>query len=228
MPFDKQRVKSDAETDWEYAGVGETGPGGGGGRMRRLFRRRVLLGGFVGAAILVAVGFGTGMLAPSAGDAPPAFRGQIAEFTPQATPKPAPAIKFTDLDGTERTLADFAGRVVLLNYWATWCAPCVEEMPALERLHARLGGPGFTVAAVSVDRQGRNVVEPFLAKLSLDGLPIYLDRSNETMRAFGVRGLPTTILIDAQGREVGRLEGAAAWDSPAAEALIRHYMAPAG
>jgi thiol-disulfide isomerase/thioredoxin len=156
--------------------------------------------------------------------APPAFKGALQSFRSADPPKPAPEINFTDAAGTPHSLADFKGRVVLLNYWATWCAPCVEEMPSLERLQAKHGGADFTVLAISVDRQGLPVVEPFLERIGLRQLPIYLDRSGASMRAFAVRGLPTTMLIDRQGNELGRLEGMADWESPAAEALIRHYL----
>lgn len=191
--------------------------------MKRLFSRRVLLGGSIGAAVIAAALIAAlwAMWQPSG--APPAFRGQLKVFEPVAAPKAAPELKFTDADGKELTLGDFRGRVVLLNLWATWCAPCVEEMPSLDRLQARLGDKDFTVLALSLDRQGRNVVVPFLDKLGIRSLAIYLDTSNAAMRTLGIRGLPTTILIDREGREVGRIEGAADWNSSAAEALIRHY-----
>lgn len=184
----------------------------------------VSTGAFVAVAILAIALFGVSSDTPAG---PPAFRGALKPFESFEPPRPAPEISFTDTGGKSLTLADFKGRVVLLNYWATWCAPCVEEMPALDRLQARLGGDAFTVLAVSVDRQGLPVVEPFLAKLALRDLPIHLDVSGASMRAFGVRGLPTTMVIDSTGREAGRLEGMAEWDSPAAEALLRHYMAGA-
>jgi thiol-disulfide isomerase/thioredoxin len=154
----------------------------------------------------------------------PAFKGALQSFKHAEPPRPAPGIGFTDTAEKPLSLADFKGKVVLLNYWATWCAPCVEEMPSLERLHSRLGGPDFAVLAISVDRQGLSIVEPFLQRIGLKQLPIYLDRSGASMRAFAVRGLPTTMLIDRDGNDVGRLEGMADWDSPAAEALIRHYI----
>lgn len=181
------------------------------------------------AAFAVVAGLAMVFFGVSGGDpaTPPPFKGALKALEAFTPPRAAPEISFTDRDGKALTLADFKGRVVLLNYWATWCAPCVEEMPALERLHAKLGGDAFTVLAMSVDRQGLPVVEPFLEKLALRGLPIYLDRSGASMRAFGVRGLPTTMIIDRDGREAGRLEGMAEWDSPAAEALLRHYMRPA-
>lgn len=178
------------------------------------------LGGGLMAMLLVVWYLGLG---GPAGATPP-FRGQLGEFSVHPTPKPTPDIHFTDANGVTRSLADFSGRVVLLNFWATWCAPCVEEMPALDRLQGRLGGPDFAVVAISIDRQGADVVAPFLEKLGIGQLARYFDRSGASMRAFALRGLPTTLLIDEQGREIGRLEGAAHWDSPQAEAFIRHFL----
>ncbi len=195
--------------------------------MKRLFSRRVMYGGSIGAAVIAAALVAAlWVLWEPAG--PPAFEGQLKPFAPEAAPKPAPELTFTDPQGKAMTLADFRGRVVLLNLWATWCAPCVEEMPSLDRLQARLGNGDFTVLALSLDRQGREAVAPFLEKLGIRSLAMYLDTSNAAMRALGVGGLPTTILIDREGREVGRLEGAADWNSSAAEALIRHYRDAGG
>jgi thiol-disulfide isomerase/thioredoxin len=194
--------------------------------MIRFFSRRTLLGGMVGAVVIAAFAAGVGLYGIGSGAAPPPFRGNLGPFAVHASPKESPAFSFTELDGTPRTLADFRGRVLLINFWATWCAPCIEEMPALDRLHAKLGGDAFAVIALSTDRQGRSLVEPFLGKLGLQELAIYLDSKSEAMRALGLRGLPTTILFDREGREIGRLEGAAAWDSAEAEALIRYYLGP--
>lgn len=179
----------------------------------------------VAAFVLVAAG-AIAFFGVSSGDsaAPPAFRGALKSFETFRPARAAPEISFTDADGRPLTLADFNGRVVLLNYWATWCAPCVEEMPALDRLQAKLGGEQFAVVAISVDRQGWPLVQPFLEKLAIKNLATYLDRSGASMRAFQVRGLPTTMLIDRDGREAGRLEGMADWASDDAENLIRHYM----
>src|SRR5581483_9289869 len=122
--------------------------------------------------------------------------------------------------------ADFRGRVVLLNFWATWCVPCVEEMPSLDKLQAQLGSRDFTVLALSTDREGLSIVQPFVDKIGVRNLPIYLDQSRAAQRAFGLRGIPTTMLIDREGREVGRLEGMAHWDSPEAMALMRRTIGP--
>lgn len=155
----------------------------------------------------------------------------LADFTVIDPPLPAPQTPFADGDGRTVTLADFKGRVVLLNLWATWCAPCVKEMPSLDRLQAALGGEDFAVVALSFDRKGAEVVRPFYATAGLTHLAVHLDPKNAMLKALEVRGLPISLLIDRTGAIVGRLEGPAEWDSPEALALIRAAVAapvPAG
>ncbi|MDF2095603.1 TlpA disulfide reductase family protein [Aquibaculum arenosum] len=139
----------------------------------------------------------------------------------------APDIPFTRLnDGEEQpvTLADYEGEVLLLNFWATWCAPCVEEMPALDALEAELGDEDFRVLVVSNDRRGAEQVLPFYEEHGLENLGVWLDPRGELMRAMETRGLPTSFVIDRDGRIVGRVEGAAPWDSAEAIELLRWYM----
>jgi thiol-disulfide isomerase/thioredoxin len=178
------------------------------------------------AALVLLLAAGANAAAHAEG---PSLEGKFGErWQVAATPEPAPQAAFQTRDGETVTLADFAGRVVLVNFWATWCAPCIEEMPTLDALEADLGSPAFEVLAVSEDMGGREVVEPFLRdKLSLETLAIYLDPKGELARAFGLRGMPTTYLIDARGRVVGSLEGPADWHSAPVKALIRHYLARA-
>ena len=139
-------------------------------------------------------------------------------------PRPLPEVVFEDQSGTTLRLADFRGRVVLLNLWATWCAPCRREMPTLDRLQAMLGGPAFEVVALSVDREGVPAVAAFYEELGLEALAIYVDSSPRAMRALGALGLPTTLLLDRDGNEIGRLLGPAEWDSPEMVAFIRDNL----
>ncbi len=160
------------------------------------------------------------------GEAPP-LTGEFADnFTLLDPPVPAPLEVFQDLAGRRVRLADFAGRVVVLNFWATWCAPCVREMPSLEALQAALRADGLTVVAVSVDRGGADIIKPFAARLGLQEMELYWDAKNTLSKAFGLTGLPTTFIIDRQGRIVGAVQGSAEWGSPEAVALVRHYLAP--
>lgn len=143
-------------------------------------------------------------------------------------PREVPEITFQDAEGKSRHLSDFRGRVVLLNIWATWCAPCRQEMPTLDRLQARLGGADFEVVALSVDRLGIDAVRDFYAEIGVRRLSIYVDPSMKATRLLAVPGLPTTLLLDHLGREIGRLIGAAEWDAPEIVALLRTKIAEAG
>jgi thiol-disulfide isomerase/thioredoxin len=134
-------------------------------------------------------------------------------FIVHDAPKPIAAIQFENADGQPRSLADFGGKVVLLNIWATWCVPCRKEMPTLDRLQAKLGGSDFEVVALSIDRR-MDEVRKFFAEVGIQKLMMYRDSSAKATRELGAVGLPTTLLADREGREVGRLIGPAEWDSP--------------
>ena len=151
--------------------------------------------------------------------------GQVANFTLNEQAKPTPEVVFLDGTGQSRSFTDFAGKVVLVNFWATWCAPCIREMPALARLDAELGGDNFRVVAISIDRQGMPVVEKFYKKHGIEGLEPFVDTKNAVPRKLRVVGLPTTVLLGRDGQEIGRLVGGAEWDSPEAIKLIRHFIA---
>jgi thiol-disulfide isomerase/thioredoxin len=153
---------------------------------------------------------------------------EVANFVTHPEPRALPEVAFQDGEGKAQTLAAFKGKVVLLNLWATWCAPCRHEMPTLSRLQERLGGPEFEVVALSIDRAGPKVVRAFYAELGVDNLALYIDSSMKAMRALAAIGLPTTLLLDRQGREVGRLVGPAEWDSPEAVALVQRWIGAGG
>jgi len=148
---------------------------------------------------------------------------RLGEFIPESAPQPAPETGFTDTDGNPASLADFRGKPVVINLWATWCRPCLKEMPSLDRLQTALGNK-LAVAAVSEDHGGAKRVGPFIAAMGLQKLKIYLDPKSDVGHAFAVRGLPTSIVIDAQGRVVGRVEGAAEWDSEAMMAVLKPFL----
>jgi len=133
--------------------------------------------------------------------------------------------EFRNASGEHLTLADFRGRVVLLNLWATWCGPCRAEMAALDRLQAMHQNDGLAVLAVSVDKSGSAAVQHFFEQKGLRNLTPYLDANGATVRAFGARRIPTTLIIDRDGNVVGSLVGPKQWDSPATAALIRRYLA---
>jgi thiol-disulfide isomerase/thioredoxin len=132
--------------------------------------------------------------------------------------------EFRNTSGEDLTLADFRGRVVLLNLWATWCGPCRSEMVALDRLQGMHPGD-LAVLAVSVDKSGSGAVQHFFEQRGLHNLTPYLDANGATVRAFGARRIPTTLIIDRHGNVVGSLVGPKQWDSPETAALIRRYLA---
>jgi thiol-disulfide isomerase/thioredoxin len=149
-----------------------------------------------------------------------------ADFAPTVfdPPRPVPAIRFTDADGRPRSLQDFRGRLVLLDIWATWCGPCRKEMPALDRLDGTLGGADFVVLPVSIDRTGLAAVAPFYRALGIARLGVYLDPLGRGTSALSIPGVPTTLLIDPEGRLVARKMGDAQWDGPQMIGLIRHFL----
>jgi len=179
--------------------------------MRR--RSLLLLGGAAGLAGLA------GVLALR-GPSHPAIEGVPKGFVLNDTPTPIPDLGFTDGDGQPHTLADFRGKVVLLNVWATWCLPCRKEMPTLDRLQAALGGDRFQVVALSVDRQGAEAVKAFFSEIGVRRLAVHVDVSGQALSALAAVGLPTTLLVDEEGRELGRLMGPAEWDAPDMTAFL--------
>lgn len=133
--------------------------------------------------------------------------------------KPAPETEFDDPDGETVTLASFEGKPLLLNFWATWCGPCVKEMPTLDRLAARAGAK-LQVVALSQDSGGREKVDAFFSKAKLTALEPYIDPKLAVMSQLRVEVLPTTILFDSKGREVWRVVGEEDWTSARAAALL--------
>lgn len=145
----------------------------------------------------------------------------IPAFVYKTAPEPLGEVQFTDGAGNAMTLADFKGKTILLNLWATWCAPCREEMPSLDRLQQALGSDRFEVVALAVDRGGAEVAQKFLDDIKITSLKLYVDQTTRSGSALRAVGMPTTILIDAEGREIGRLPGPYEWDAPEAQALIK-------
>jgi thiol-disulfide isomerase/thioredoxin len=155
----------------------------------------------------------------------PLAKGDIAALAVAAHPRPAPALAFDGPTGAKLTLADLKGRAVVFNLWATWCVPCRAEMPALDRLQAKAGGPDFEVVAVNVDTARRERAPAFLDEIGVMSLKRYSDPSAdsfETLRLAGqALGLPTSLLIDKEGCELGIVAGPANWDAPDATAAVK-------
>lgn len=183
----------------------------------------------VAATLYVGIALGA-ISASQAGpidvDALSALReGTMKKLRIHATPQDVSAKVFLDRDDAEHSLADHRGKTILLNLWATWCAPCRKEMPALSALQAELGGEAFAVVTVATGRNPLRAVEDFMAERGIDNLPLLFDPTQGFARDMGVLGLPVSVIIDANGLEVARMQGDAEWDSPSAVAIIRAVIA---
>jgi thiol-disulfide isomerase/thioredoxin len=191
--------------------------------MAGLKRRALLAGAGTVLAALAARKFAARDAAAQGTPQPPAPPGvemrPLSDIVLARPPASLPAVSFATLDGARKTLADYAGRKVILNFWATWCVPCVAELPELDRLAA---GGQFTVLAVSADRGGAAVVKPFVASHGIAHATILLDPGSDAAHALLVAGFPTTLLIGADGKLRGTLEGPAAWGdaAPALDKLL--------
>jgi thiol-disulfide isomerase/thioredoxin len=151
--------------------------------------------------------------------------GALAAFLVKSERKPVADTAFQDAAGKPVKLSDFKGKVVLVNLWATWCAPCRKEMPDLAKLQKELGSDQFEVVAISVDRKGVEASSAFLKETGAENLKLYVEPTIEILNQLQAIGLPATLLIDRQGREIGRLLGPAAWSGPEAYALINAALA---
>jgi len=151
--------------------------------------------------------------------------GAMRSLVFHATPVPVSQTPFTDMEGEEHLLSDMQGHYVLLNFWATWCAPCRHEMPYLNTLQRELGGEDFKVVTIATGRNPPPAIRRFFEEASLDALPMYRDPGQEIARDMGVFGLPITVLITPGGQEIARLQGNADWASPEAMALLRALIA---
>jgi thiol-disulfide isomerase/thioredoxin len=201
--------------------------------LRRLLITATLLAvaGVLGAAVyeLGAAFMNFSIHQPSVADLPVAAGGgsassQVLGFSFLDHPRAVAPLWFSDGEGHDLTLADFRSRPVLLNIWATWCVPCRQEMPSLDRLQSMVGKSQLLVLPLSIDRQGAATVRRFYRELGLKALEIYLDPSANASRDLATVGVPTTLLIDRDGREIGRKIGAAEWDSAAVVELLRRRL----
>lgn len=132
---------------------------------------------------------------------------------------------FTDPEGGSFQLSDFTGKHVLVNFWATWCAPCRKEMPMLSELQTEYGGESFEVVTIATGRNEIPGIRRFFDEVGVDNLPLYLDPRSGLARDMGVLGLPITLILDPDGNEIARMRGDAEWNSPSAKAIIEALLA---
>jgi len=152
-------------------------------------------------------------------------KGPMVPLVIRPKPLDLPAFTFAGADGEPESLADFSGKIVLLNIWATWCVPCREEMPALDKLETKLGGKDFEVVAVNVDKGGSEKAATFLKETGATQLALYTDPSGKLFSTLKTVGMPTTLIIDRQGKEIARLAGPTDWASAEAIAVIEAAIA---
>ena len=177
--------------------------------------KKIIISLAVIAALALGVLYGKGLLTVHQGFQPPA---SLAVLQLEKTPKPAPDVRFTDAAGGGHALDAFRGRYVLLNMWATWCGPCVNELPSLARLSQF--APGLKVLAIDTDHEKVDAAG-FLKSHGAGSLPVYVDSERMMLRSFVVPGLPTTILIGPDGKVIARAEGPADWGSEEAVAYFK-------
>jgi thiol-disulfide isomerase/thioredoxin len=155
----------------------------------------------------------------------PLAKGELAAVGVSGTPKPPPSISFSGLDGQPMSLSDFKGKTILVNLWATWCVPCRQEMPALDKLQTELGGSDFQVVAINVDTRNPDKPKAWLQENGIRNLAYYADPAGKLLQVLQksghVVGLPTTIVVDASGCEIALLKGPAEWASPDALTFMR-------
>ena len=185
-------------------------------------RRLALVGGVVGLVAVLAAGGAFLTVASASG--PPPFSGGYGAWEDFADPQPAPTTDFLDPDGERINLDAYRGQALLVNFWATWCAPCIRELPALDDLQADLGSDAFRVLIISIDRKGLEVAQPFLEGLDIEHLETAADPKGALARELKATGLPTTVLISPDGKVMGRILGDAEWNSDGAKALVRYYL----
>jgi thiol-disulfide isomerase/thioredoxin len=196
----------------------------------------VVAGGVTGVAVGLAAVYGIGRMERNAADAAcsraedlarrlaPLARGEVAAFAVADPSRRLPDLAFRDAAGAERHLSDWRGRTVLLNLWATWCVPCRKEMPALEALQAKLGGPSFEVVAVNIDTRDGDKPRAWLKEVGIDRLAYYADPTAKVFQDLKIMGraagMPTTLLVDPAGCEIGTVAGPAEWASEDAVKLV--------
>lgn len=178
--------------------------------------------------VAAAIGLAGGLyLALGSGESPagsdvsalePLRQGDMAKL--RLATAPGSDTAFTSQDGGDMTLAAFEGKYTLVNFWATWCAPCREEMPQLATLQDVFGGDTFEVVTIATGRNAVPAMQAFFEDIGVTNLPLHRDPGQALARDFGVLGLPVTVILDPTGQEIARLQGEADWAAPEARALI--------
>jgi len=152
--------------------------------------------------------------------------GDMKKLVIHDSPRAVSQAPFTDAEGNQGQLSDYAGKHVVLNFWATWCAPCRKEMPTLSALQKSMGGSDLAVVTLATGRNPPPAMKAFFTEIGVENLPLHRDPEQQIARDMEVLGLPITVVVDPEGREVARLKGEADWNSDSARAILSHMMSP--
>jgi thiol-disulfide isomerase/thioredoxin len=180
---------------------------------------------FLFAAVYTLAALGANAAAADPARLAPLLEGDMRKLVLHAEPRPVSQVPFTDRAGAEHRLGDWRGKVLVVNFWATWCAPCRKEMPMLDALQAEFGGDRFAVLTVATGRNALPAIDRFFAETGVQHLPVLLDPRSALARDAAVLGLPATLVIDAEGHEIGRMVGEADWAGASARALVSALLA---
>lgn len=186
---------------------------------------RVLKSALVHTALYTALALGANAAMADMAEVAALRDGDMKKLMFHETAMPVSQIAFTDEGGAEFTLADWQGKHVVVNFWATWCAPCRKEMPSLDRLQAEFGGDAFEVVTIATGRNSVTGIRKFFEETGVTNLPILLDPKSELARDMAVLGLPITVILDPDGNEIARLRGDAEWHSDSARSIIAALIA---
>lgn len=147
--------------------------------------------------------------------------GDMRKLVVHSAPKPVSSVPFNSEDGGELRLADYQGKITVVNFWAVWCAPCRQEMPMLSELQEEMAGDDFEVVTIAMGRNSPQAMRQFFGEIEVENLPLHADPRMGLSREMGVFGLPVTLILDRNGQELARLQGDAHWNSDSAKAIIQ-------
>jgi len=169
--------------------------------------------------------FAIALFVLAVGPAEPAYADSFTKrFIPDKPPQAAPMLNFEDVQGHALTLKDFKGRYLLVNLWASWCQPCVHEMPMLDALQSKFSYRQFEILALAEDHEALAAAQAFYSRHGLKNLQVFVDASGQAPSLLGARGLPLTFFIDPSGMEIGRVEGEADWNAPDAVGFVSNWV----
>ncbi|MCW3780431.1 TlpA family protein disulfide reductase [Defluviimonas salinarum] len=180
---------------------------------------------FLSAVLYTALAFGANAALAGTAELEALREGAMKKLMFHAEPAEVPDVAFTDPEGGAHRLADWRGKYVLVNFWATWCAPCRAELPALDALNRDFGGADFAVVTIATGRNPVPAITRLFGEVGVEGLPVLLDPKQDLARDMGVFGLPVSVLLDRDGREIARMAGDADWNGESARAIVAALLA---